>query len=216
MKKVIATLLALFFCCAGLFLYSRGPVENTAAQVVDPDEQKKLEWDKSVTEEKMERLRRESQELKEAIKKVIATNYRKSTIRSEFLGDPANAAVGRKGRTSCEVNWKQGVAEYSIRITLLFDSSAAVNSHQRSVSGIALPEFYPAPDFLGKPAVLTKNLVYNKAMTSVGVHFVKGRLSVSAYLRNHKQTANQNEKDLIEFVRVIYPVLNAKVTFEEV
>lgn len=217
MKNFIVILIIMISCCVVWGLYSWSPtVEKTAAQTVDPVEQKKYDRDKSVTEEKYERLRKESRELKEAIKNAIATHYSKSKIRSESLGDPANAAVGRKGQTDCEVTWKNGSEIYSIEATFLFNPEEAANSHRRGISSISVGEFFRAPDFVGQPSVIVKNVNYHKLTTDVGIHFVKGRLNISAYLRNHKKTADQNEKNLIEFIRAIYPVLNAKLTFEEV
>ncbi len=76
-------------------------------------------------------------------------------------------------------------------------------------------EFYPAPEFAGERSVLVKNLQFNKVVTDVGLHFVKGRSTISSILRNHKRTAAENERDLIEFVKSVEPVINAKSTFEE-
>ena len=106
--------------------------------------------------------------------------------------------------------------KFDVSVTLLFNSEEAAKAFRFGTSRISMGEFYPAPDFLGKHSLLVKNVLYNKSMTNVGIHFAKGRLMVSTYLTNYKQTAAQNERDLIEFVRAIEPLLNAKLTFEEV
>ena len=216
MKKFIAILIIAISCCMGWSLYSWNTVEKTVAQTIGPDEQKKHDWDKSVTEEKLERLRKESRELQESIKQAVATNYPKLKIKGSYFSDPANSGLGRKGQSEFSASWEQKHVEYSIAVTLTFSPEEAVKFHTMNVDAYQLPEVYPAPEFLGKPAALFKNLVYNKTMTSVSISFVRGRLKIHTQHRNHRQTANQNEKDIIEFVRVIEPVLKAKLNFEEV
>jgi hypothetical protein len=216
MKKIIIVLAVVILGHAVWVSFSWNSVEETSAQVVDSEEQKKLEWDKSVTQEKFELLRQENRAVQDEIKKAVASNYPRLRVRSAYSNDPANAAIGMKGQSSFDISWGNRSAIYSIAVTFVFTSDEAVRLHEFGVSRISLGEFFPAPEFLGKPSVLVKNVKYNKAMTEVGIHFVKGRLVVSGYLKNHKQTALENEKDLIEFIRKVYPAINAKQTFEEV
>ena len=216
MKKLNLILIVVISCCLASVFCSRSVVQETVAQTVDTERQKKIDWDKSITSEKLERLRKESRDMQDAIKKVVATHFPKLQIRSASLSEPANAGFGRKGQSSLSISWEQKHISYSISITMAFSPEEAVKFHTFDVDAYQLPEVYPAPDFLGKPAALTKNIIYNKTMTSVSIRFVRGRLKVWTGHRNHKQTANQNEEDLIEFARVIFPLLNAKLTIEEV
>ena len=105
MKKFITVLSVMISFCTGWGLYSRSVVEETVAQTADLERQKRMDWDNSLTEEKYKRLRKESRELQESIKKVDATNFPKFKISSADLGDPAAAGLGRKGQITWHVSW---------------------------------------------------------------------------------------------------------------
>jgi hypothetical protein len=164
----------------------------------------------------LERLREEGKIMHDRIGKLVAEKYPKFKVSSSSFSDPAKAGIGRRGQYSFDSAWIHKQALYSISVTVLFDPEDASTTLRRSMKGISMGEFYPAPDVLGKSAVLVKNVNYNKSMTNVGLHFSKGRMVVSTYLNNHKKTTANNEKDLVDFVKQIEQVLNAASTLENV
>ena len=77
-------------------------------------------------------------------------------------------------------------------------------------------DFYPAPEYFGKGGIIVKNVELNQMVTRVSLHFWKGRLIVSSSLNNQSRSTLKNEKELLEIMEAIYPLLVAKEKFEDV
>ena len=211
----------LFFGLVGIVILFAGNIllvsESPAtAQISDEERAKQQAWDKSVTKEKLTRVREEALSTRDAIKKSVDKQFPRLKFDSESFSDPGDAGLGRKGQSIFYLSWKRKQARYSLTVTFFFDPDEAGDLFHKSINSISMGEFFPAPGFLGKTSVLVKNVNYNRSMTNVGLHFTKGRLLISSHLTNHKKTAAQNEKILIEFMKVVEPMLTAKLTFEEV
>lgn len=190
---------------------------ETAAQVANGSDRSELAMrDSKISDEKVERAAREARLLMDGVKKTVRERYPKLKLDSETFSDPASAGEGRKGQSGFYLSWRRKDALYSIYVVFLFTPDEAAQRLRHGTDRISIGEFFPGPEFAGENSILVKNVQFNKSITNVGLHFVKGRLKISTILRNHKRTSDQNERDLLEFIKSIEPHLNAKLTFEEI
>lgn len=185
--------------------------EPTKTEIATPTPLATPDRDKTISEEKLEKIREEVRSIESAIEKHVAQHYPKSKVGSSFFRDPASAAIGRRGQAGFDRSWvTRDGSEIMIILTFGFDHNDAVTRFQRNIQRIAMGEFYAAPEFVGKDSILVENLEFNRKNTSVGLIFVKGRVDVSAYITNLKRKTAENEEELIEFVRSIEPLIVAK------
>jgi hypothetical protein len=75
-------------------------------------------------------------------------------------------------------------------------------------------DFIDAPG-IGDEATLVKNVTANTRMTSVGIHFIKGRAQMHIYLSNGLRSTAKNEMELMEIVKIIEPLVVARTSFDE-
>lgn len=216
MKKVgIMVLIAAMILLAAIYW----PINDKAitnAQIADSEDQKRLDHDKSISEEKLERIRQEVRSIQNEIEKYVAKHCPKSKIVSRSFSDPANAGIGRRGQANFDLSWiTKSKSTIMIVQSFGFDHEDTITNLQRGFQGISMGEFYAAPEFVGKDSVLVKNLEFNRKNTNVGLHFVKGRVKVNTYITNFKRDTEQNEKELVEFVRAIEPLINAKPNIDD-
>ena len=213
MARLLFSFISLYFLLAVTLIAVNG--QHAAAEVDSPERMRLLERDNGIPKEKVERAEQEALRMMEDVKKAVSERYPKLKFGSETFSDPASAGVGRKGQAGFYLSWRRRDAQYSIYVVFLFDPEEAKQWFRINTNSISMGEFYPAPEFAGETSVLVKNVHFNKSVTDVGFHFVKGRLKISTILRNHKRTAAENERDLIEFVKSVEPIINAKPTFED-
>lgn len=216
MKKIalISLVVALSFLVQVYWWVSEGEV--VSAQVVDTEEQKLRERDKGVSDEKLENVRQEVRAIQDRIKKLVEIRYPSSKIESNLFRDPASQGIGRRGQSGFWLSWHmKGKVRVSISLDFVFNEAEAVKTHGVGTNSISMGEFYAAPEFVGKEGVLVKNVQFNQINTNVGLHFVKGRVVVNTYISNFKRKADRNQKDLIEFVQAIEPLINAKTNFDD-
>jgi hypothetical protein len=188
-----------------------------AARAQQTDLEKELrDHDKSVSDDKLERVRSEARSIQGAIISRVRERFPQYELESQYFSDPANQAIGRRGQTRFDSSWRSpDKTQIRLNITFAFDADEANRMHRKSADGIAMGEFFRAPDFVGTEGILVKNVQFNKKTTNVGLHFVKGRAIVMSYITNQSRATNKNEKELIEFVRAIAPLIIAKENFND-
>jgi hypothetical protein len=195
------------------FLNGSRPIE---AQTFDPEvERKKDERDKTVTAEKLERVRAETVVIRDSILELMKKHFPKYELINSAISDPGNQGSGRRGQSTLEYEWKKGKSRLVLQIAFVFSPNEAQAFHLRRLNGIAMGEGSSAPQLFGTDAVLIKNVHFNKSMTWVALHFRRGRLLVSADYNSGSRTTTENEKELLKIIEAIYPLLVAKETFDE-
>jgi len=215
MKKIgLISIFPFLLISLGIF-YWFSVAEGVSAQIDDAERKRRMDHDKSITDEKLERVRQESAGIQDAIAKLVANHLPKYKIQSRSFSDPATAGVGRKGQTGFDIVWKRNDSRVMITATFFFNPEEAAERHTIGTSHISMGDFFPAPEMFGKEAIIVKNVQFNKSVTDVGLHFVKGRMNISAYIKNDFRKNPVNEKELIEFVRTIEPLLVAKENFDD-
>lgn len=169
------------------------------------------EHDKRIPQEKVERALGEANKIKEDILQTIAKQ--KSKYRLTYFSRPLNYHTpGQKGVTRTELGWKQSSNDLYMVVTLDYDKEDVKQKFDRGMKMIQMGDFFALPK-IGDEAILVKNVTANKRMTDVGIHFLKGRAQVDIYFTNHFQTTAKNEKELMEFVKLIEPLIIARPSF---
>lgn len=174
------------------------------------------ERDKSITDEKLIRVKQESEAVQAS---VLAMMKEKFPQFSHFTGKVSglNAhAIGRRGQTGFSIGWKKGETRFFLNVSFVFNREEAITLKEKGMNGVTMGDFYRAPEMFGKDGVIVKNLEFNTSVTRVGLSFSKGRMIISSSVDNKSRSAAKNEKDLLEIMEAIYPLLVAKETFEEV
>jgi hypothetical protein len=204
-----------FSVIAALMLLTSAP--SVEAQIVRSEEEIRLrERDKSVTDEKLMRVKQESEALQASILAVMKEKFPKF---SHFTGNVVGLnshAIGRRGQAGFSIGWRNGNTRFFLNVSLNFSPEEAIRFKELANNGVTMGDFYKAPEMFGKDAIIVKNLVFNTTVTRVGISFTKGRMTVGGSVDNKSRSAAKNEKDLLEIMEAIYPLLVAKETFEEV
>ncbi len=193
------------------------PRENNiiSAQSSDIERQKLLERDKNVPEERVERAFAEAKKIQEDIVAAVSSKYPKSQLqRSSARHLKYGNSPGRRGVTRSEVAWQMNKTRIWMDVTLELNNESALKLSHNGLKGISMGEFFDAPG-IGDEATLVKNVVYNTRVSQVSIHFVKGRADVSVYLTNFQRKTAKNEKELMEIVRLIEPLIVAKPNFDD-
>lgn len=199
-----------------LFVYSTWFSKNevSKAQVSNDEYQKLLERDKSVPQEKINKAFAEAQKIQDDILDVIAKKKPEFILQRTFARHFRYDVPGRRGETYNEVTWHNNKTRLSIDYSLGFSKEEILPIFHRGLESISMGDFFKVSD-IGDEAILVKNVYANTKMTSVGLHFIKGRADVSIYLTNHKRKTEKNEKELMEIVRLIEPLIVARQNFDD-
>lgn len=214
MRKLGGLILVAAACSSIALYFTKPDFGNTRAQTSDPNLQKKIERDNSVPQAKVQKAYGEAEFVLKSILSAVEKNLPKHSIQRSDIS--ASAGIGRKGQIRFEAAWsKSRRTEISMNATFVFDEREALEIFKTSTGLIAIGEFYRAPDFVGPNGILVKNVHFHKKDTGVGLHFVKGRVIVHTHLTDYKRKNDRNEKELIEFVRLIEPLIVARPTFDE-
>lgn len=216
MKKII--LIGMIIGFIGLSWFGRSmwfsETDVINAQSSDIEYQKLLERDKNVPKEKVDLAFAEAKKIQEDILAIIAENkpefklHRTSAVHLKY-DNP-----GQRGRTYNEMTWRTAKTQLSIDVTLGLKKEEQLPSFRKRLDSISMGEFFAVPN-IGDEAVLVKNVLFNTKTTTVGLHFVKGRAQVGIYVTNHKRKTARNEKEIMEVVRLIEPLIVARPNFED-
>ena len=216
MKKVFFISLAILVVSGSWFYFiSDHEMQSVLAQKDEAEAAKKRdEHDKNIPQEKVDRAHLEAGKIMDSIIEVIAkqkSNYQltRTSQRHKHYDSP-----GQRGVTLTEFSWKKSNSKASAVITLNYDKNDAKRQFDQGMEMIQMGEFFSQPN-VGDEAILVKNVTANKGMTEVGMHFLKGRAQVDIYFTNHYQTTAKNEKELMEFVRLIEPLIIARPNFDD-
>ncbi|MBX3296509.1 MAG: hypothetical protein KF762_12450 [Acidobacteria bacterium] len=185
------------------------------AQIAEPVHPKLHKRYKNAPDEKIKKAFAEASNIEKQIMNLIAKHEKRFVL--ENVSTPHliyDLTPGHPGRTYTSFAWRRNGTGLRIAVELEFNKEETVRSFRLGLEGISLGEFFEAPG-IGGEAVLVKNVEFNKKMTNVGLHFVKGRAMVSVYLSNHQRSREENEKELMEIVRLIEPLIIARPDFND-
>lgn len=195
---------------------SESPLVDAQTTVTPEEIRQKKERDNSLTDDRLNRVKNEAVLVQDAILGLMKKNFRKYDLVSNDMYGPETGGLGRRGQMTFKSDWKKGKTQFGLQITFVFSPEEAEKFHLKKLNEIAMGEGSLAPEPFGKDAVIIKNVQFNKTMTWVALHFRKGRLMVSGNINNGSRTNTQNEKELLEIMEAIYPILVAKEKFEDV
>jgi hypothetical protein len=215
MKKnyVISTIILVFGLLLMIGLFNKNEVSN--AQTTDEEYNKLLERDKNVPQEKVNKAFEEARKIKESLIKVIAEKKPKFMLVHDREKYIISHVPGQKGLAGNELTWREGKkTEVSFSIVLDFNKVEVKKSFDIGLSSISIGDFYKLSG-IGDEAILAKNFTANTKMTGVNMHFIKGRAEVHISLTNHKRSTEKNEKELMEFVKLIEPLIIARDNFDD-
>jgi hypothetical protein len=212
MKKVyiIVAITIVFFIAV---LFNKNEISN--AQTTDEEYNKLLERDKNVPQEKVNKAFEEARKIKESLIKVIAEKKPKFMLVHDREKYIISHVPGKKGLAGNELAWREGKkTEISYSLVLDFDKEEVKKSFDFGLNSISIGDFYKISG-IGDEAILAKNVTANTKMTGVNMHFIKGRAEVHISLINHKRSTEKNEKELMEFVKLIEPLIIARDSFDD-
>lgn len=216
MKKVFFISFALLVA-SGIWLFfvsDRGD-RSVLAQTDEAEASRKRdEHDEKISQEKVDRAHLEARTIKEAVIKVIAKHKPKYEMTRTSQIHELRQRPGRKGTTLNEFSWKNSKSKVFVVVALGYDATDVKKQLDRGMEMIQMGDFFALPN-VGDEAILVKNVTANKSMTDVGIHFLKGRAQVDIYFTNHFQTTAKNEKELMEFVKLIEPLIVARPKFDD-
>ncbi len=220
-KRIVAGVfgLAIITVCVVVTWFDGFPQSQVASaqKTKDPEvDRQKREWDKGVTEEKLQRVRIETEIVRQSMVERVKDKFSKYGEPSSRTYDPAGAAIGRRGQSGFKLDWKRGDTFWGMHVTFFFSKEEAEKMHLKQTEWIAMGERFRPPEIFGTDAVLVKNVTYNKSMTWVALHFRKGRLNISCNMQNSFKSNIENENELLKIMNEIYPLLIAKENFDDV
>ncbi len=202
----------LFLICEFLSL---GGTSVSNAQTSDTEYQKLLERDKNIPQIKIERAFAEARKIEDDILAVMSANKPKFQLKRTSARHLKHSdSPGRRGVTRNELSWQFNNTLLWMDVTLELSKESSLKLSRNGLQAISMGEFFDVPN-IGDEATLVKNVVYNKEVTQVGLHFVKGRAKVSIYLMNHQRKTEKNEKELMEIVRLIEPLVVVRPNFDD-
>lgn len=186
----------------------------TKAQVSDAEYVKLLERDKNVPQEKIDKAFVEAQKIQDDILATIVKNKKDFKLLRTSAIHLKYDNPGQRGGTYNEVTWQKSRTRIFINFRLGFKAKEEVDSFRSGLEGISQGDFFEVPK-IGDDAILVKNVLFNTRSTNVGLHFVKGRAKVSIYVTNFGKKTKENEKVLMEFVKLIEPLIIARSNFDD-
>lgn len=197
-----------------LFLFDSPDANITTAQQSDQEQQKRLERDKNIPQAKVDKAFAEAKKIQDSILKAVADKKPGFKLHRQSASHLISDVPGRRGETRNEISWRSSKTSLWASVILGFEKEEALNSFHKGLEWIQSGDFFNIPD-VGDKAVLVKNVFDNTKNTSVGVHFVKGRAEVSIQITNHRRKTIENEKELMEIVRMIEPLIVARASFDD-
>lgn len=216
MKKIF--LVGMIIGIVSLFWFGRsiwlGETDVSNAQTSDIEYQKLLERDKNVPKEKVEKAFAEAKKIQESILSVIKEKKPEFKLFDKRSPHLIYDSPGRRGETLDELTWRTSKTQLAINIHLGLKKENELISFREGLEHISMGEFFAIPN-IGDEAVLVKNVLFNKRATNVGLHFVKGRAQVDVYVTNHQRKTAKNEKELMEVVHLIEPLIIARPNFDD-
>lgn len=192
--------------------FSKTDVIN--AQASDIEHQKSLERDKNVPKEKVDIAFAEAKKIQDDILAIIAENKPEFKFYRKFSSHLISNVPGRRGETRDEITWRTTKTQLSIEVHLGLKKEDQSSSFHRRLDSISMGEFFAVPN-IGDEAVLVKNVLFNTKTTEVGLHFIKGRADVAVYVTNYQRKTEKNEKELMDVVHLIEPLIIARPNFDE-
>lgn len=186
----------------------------SSAQTSDLEYQKLLERDRGVAKEKIEKAFAEAKKIQDDILRIMAEKKMAFTLNRTFASHLIYDSPGRRGATHNEMTWQKKKTRLSVNFQLEFNEEETRILFRKGLQSISMGDFFEIPK-LGDEAVLVKNVLFNKRMTGVGLHFVKGRAQVHVRLDDHERGTAKNEKELMEVVRLIEPLIIARPNFDD-
>jgi hypothetical protein len=212
--SIRASAMALIASCffGSSFFLSEGLVSN--AQSSNSEYRKLLERDKNVPKEQVEKAFAEAKKIQDDIIAAMSKHKSKFDLKRSYARHLIYDIPGKLGSTSNEIVWQDGKTNLLLRFELGLNKEDTRMSYRRGLESIAMGDFIDAPG-IGDEATLVKNVTANTRMTSVGIHFVKGRAQMHIYLSNGLRSTAKNEKELMEIVKIIEPLVVARASFDE-
>ena len=211
MKKSTLLLLVVLGAFCAMFVHQQ---RSGIAQSADIEHQKRIDRDKKVPQEKVDLAFVEAKKIQDDIVAVMAKKKPEFKLNRRLSNYSVNTPPGRRGETLDELAWRDKETSLQIHVHLALSQDDALTSMRRRSEYISMGEFFPIPN-VGVEAVLVKNVLFNKKVSAVGIHFVKNRAEVDIYLRNHSRKLETNEKEIMEILRLIEPQIVPKVSFYE-
>lgn len=222
MKKKNWIVIVIFAIVFGLGLsatFTKDEVSN--AQTTDIESQKRIEErqkridrDESIPKEKIKKAYAEAKKINDDISKVIAEKKPDFNVDNRYSSHLISISEGQLGETLDDISWFNRKTKIGMQIRLGFNNEEALTNFRRSMNSISMGEFFAVPN-VGDEAVLVKNVNFNTKTTNVGLHFVKGRAQVDIYVANYKRKTEKNEKELMEILRLVEPLIVARPNFDD-
>jgi hypothetical protein len=216
MKKIfLVVAISSFFIALTFVLFGWfGQSSISNAQTTETDEQQKLNRDKSIPKEKVEKAFEEAKEIKESIVAVIENKKPKFKLSASYADHLMYNLPGERGITQNELTFLALNTNLFITVNLGLKKESALVSFKNGLKSITMANVYEISD-IGDEASLVKFTTQNKINTQVGLHFIKGRAIVYLCLSNQKRTTKQNEKELMEIVSLVEPLIIARDNFDD-
>lgn len=196
------------------FLRDAGSVGS--AQVTNSgDEQPSRPAIIDVTDEQLERAYAEADSIHKNVRAAISSKKPRYRLESERYSHLTSGfSIGNKGKTNNELSWLYGNTNIFVHIRLSHYPDETIYRYRSGLNGISMGEFYELSG-IGDMAVLVKNVNINQKVTNVGLHFLKGRAWVSVYVNDWRRSVEKNEKELMELVRIIEPLVIARADIRD-
>lgn len=199
-------------CFFGAHFLHESAISN--AQSSTSDSAKLLDRDKNVSKGQVEKAFAEAKKIQDEIVTAVGKLKPKYVLKLARAEHLIYDNPGRRGETRNEIGWKDGKTEILLNFQLGFDHADTLARFRTGLNTIAMGDFIDVSG-IGDEATLVKNVTANTQVTDVGIHFVKGRAQMSIYLSNGLRSTAKNEKELMEIVRIIEPLVVARASFDE-
>ena len=217
MRKKVLLLLAALLGIASLswrFMPFDGMSISSAQTADDVKYQKGIERDSSVPKEKVEKAFAEAKKIQDDILAVMAEKKMGFTLTRTFASHLIYDSPGRRGATHNEMTWQKKKTRLTVNFQLGFNEEETRTRFRTGLETISMGDFFEIPK-IGDESVLVKNVLANKRMTGVGFHFVKGRVQVHLRVEDYRRSVAKNEKELMEVVHLIEPLISARSNFDD-
>ena len=213
MKRMIyalGTMVVLSFVLFAVHLF-QSVVSIGSAQVSTPVEERPAKPELiDVSDEEVAKAYAEADKIHQGIRAAIKSKKPNFRVNSESYTHLTTEQIPEyRGKTHTQFNYVNSRTHVRLDIFLGHNRDDTVSSFRFGLSGISMGEFFDAPG-IGDKAVLVKNVDFNQKVTSTSLHFVKGRAQVSIYVFNWQRSREKNEKELMEIVRLIEPLVVAR------
>ena len=213
MKKIYLVGTLISFSMLGCIAFF-GETKVSNAQVSDNEYQKLLERDKNVPQKKIDKAFAEAKKIQDEIIDLMKKEKPKFKLKAKRSNHIIAHPPGKRGMTFDEIEWQNKKTNIHIVIYLKLSKEGISKDFWHGLNLISMGAFFKVSD-IGDEAILVKNVYANHKMTSVSLHFIKGRANVKVSLRNHKRKTEKNEKVLMETVRLIEPLIIARDNFDD-